>query len=368
MRSSIHKVFSSRGIILTEAWVLVQLLLFLRAGMKTSVDSTLYIDNAGNLLKGALSQGHDFWYSAYTSLVAFMFAIGANLEGVIIFQILMTGVAAWCLWNISLALFGDENAAFITTLLYIVWLKIHEWNFFIYTDSLFCSFCVITFYLLVTKRHILFIACFLFTVLIRPAGFGLVAAVCAFLYASFRARMSPKGRVVALIALPVLLLVLLNRLLYDFYFIPSYLAGEIIYPNISLGLGVPNTLYVPSGEMPPVFAHVLFMLGNPVYFAKITLVKFFLFLGNVKPYFSVVHNGLIVLILYPVYFFAARAFFLVKVGAPGKYFIITFIITQTLMVSLTSENWDGRFLIPLLPFIFILAGAGIVSTMNRVAK
>jgi hypothetical protein len=88
----------------------------------------------------------------------------------------------------------------------------------------------------------------------------------------------------------------------------------------------------------------------------------------VKPYFSPIHNTIIVLILYPVYIFAIIGYFRFGKTQFEKYFIAGYVASLVFTVSLTSENWDGRFLMPVLPFIFLLASHGIITSFERVNK
>jgi len=148
-------------------------------------------------------------------------------------------------------------------------------------------------------------------------------------------------------------------------FIESYSKAELIYPNISLGLQLPVDLIIPSDEHAPLTCLLMFMYSNPVYFLKITSLKLLLFLGNIKPYFSRAHNALIIGFLFPLYFFALKGFQYFMAHRKEHYFMAGFIIMQTAIVSLTSENWDGRFLIPVLPFVFMLSAVGINRWLQR---
>jgi hypothetical protein len=159
---------------------------------------------------------------------------------------------------------------------------------------------------------------------------------------------------------------LLNNMLSQFTLVESYAKGEVIYPNIRLGVEVPNDLMIPDTSLSPLARLGMFVFYNPFYFAKITLLKLFLFLANVKPYFSWLHNLLITLVLYPLYIFAFLGFKHFHDKICGKYFILGFILAQCLTVMLTTENWDGRFLIPILPFILILSAMGIQWISRRV--
>lgn len=158
----------------------------------------------------------------------------------------------------------------------------------------------------------------------------------------------------------------INHMLYDHAasFLGSYAKAEIIYPNISLGMEPPRNLTIPSEEHPPLWRLMLFGFYNFLYFFKISLFKLTLFFANVKPYFSFFHNLMIVLVLYPLYLLAVFGFFKTSWSAE-KVFISIFVLSQAGIVAFTSENWDGRFLIPVLPFIFIFSAVGVWRLWRR---
>jgi hypothetical protein len=93
-------------------------------------------------------------------------------------------------------------------------------------------------------------------------------------------------------------------------------------------------------------------------------VKLALFFGHVKPYFSLLHNAYIAIVLYPLYFFAYRACRSVRFNRSALVFLLSFVGVQGATVMVTTENWDGRFLMPALPFIFILSAFGISNFLQ----
>jgi hypothetical protein len=358
-------------VFLSLLWLLIQAFLFIRFGARTSVDSELYLTDAANLLYGQLPEGRSIWYVSYSAFLAFIFFCGGNSIIVVFVQIFLSGVATLCLYQLALEVYGKRNVAILAVLFYLLWIKIHEWNTFLYTESLFTSCSIISFVVLVKSKnawHYLAASLLLlFTFFIRPTGFALVVGLLC--YWVFSLRREYLKRILALAFIGALgAVVLLVGMLENFPLIDSYSKAEIIYPNITLGIEVPLNLYIPHADQSTLVRMFLFAINNPIYFLKLFSLKLFLFLGNVKPYFSIFHNTVIVLILYPMYFFAAKGFLKFPAHRKEKYFVAGFVITQTLTVALTSENWDGRFLVPLLPFVFLLAANGIALAFKKQAS
>ncbi|WP_125185321.1 hypothetical protein [Botryobacter ruber] len=351
-------------------WAAVQLGMYLAFGVRTPVDTDVYVADAKGLLSGSLPGERTIWYLGYTSFLASVFFFKGGLSAVVALQVLLSGIAGFCLYAAVKQISGQKFIALLALFLYVAWVKIHQWNFYIYTESVFTSMCIISFFLLLKceKRwhYVLLAVPLLFTFLVRPTGFGFfVGLACYFLGSLNKIRIS-KGTLITVGILVVAFgAVLLNKMLGTHILIESYLKAEIIYPNISLGVQAPADLTVPPTHYPPLVRMVLFVVQNPLYFAKISSIKFFLFVSNVKPYFSWLHNLLIVTVLWPLYYFAYQGFRVFPPNRKEHYFIIGYILTQVLTVTLTTENWDGRFLVPVLPFVFILSAIGITSLFRK---
>jgi hypothetical protein len=105
------------------------------------------------------------------------------------------------------------------------------------------------------------------------------------------------------------------------------------------------------------------VFSQPIYFAKLTLLKGLLFVGHIKPYYSGLHNLFIACYLYPCYALAIKGFWMLR-KRPVVQAMFVFILFQIITVSLTSENWDGRFLLPVLPLVFVFATAGVKDVVK----
>ncbi|WP_236705139.1 hypothetical protein, partial [Hymenobacter sp. AT01-02] len=121
-------------------------------------------------------------------------------------------------------------------------------------------------------------------------------------------------------------------------------------------------LMLPPASLAPVVRLAYFILGNPVYFAKLALLKGLLFISYVKSYYSWFHIVMIVVFIYPCYWMAWRGSQVAAVWLPVRVFLVSVILLQGLIVMMTVEDWDVRFLLPVLPCTFALAGIGIANT------
>ncbi len=349
-------------------WAFVQAALLLRLGAQLSIDSDLYISDANNLLNGIIPEGKSIWYISYSSFLACIFFFGGGPFAVVIIQVLLSGVAAWCLYLLVIEIGEDKYVALLTVLLYVAWIKIHEWNTILYTESLFTSCSIISFTCLMRSKKswhfMLTLLTLLFTFFIRPTGMAFLIGLFFYFLLFMHGKMNKK--LIGLVCLSAfgVILFLMSMMLDGVNLISSYSKAEVIYPDISLGLEPPTVIGIPNEKHPTIIRLVEFAFYNPVYFSKLFILKLSLFFGNVKPYFSPIHNSVIVLVLYPLYWFASKGFIYFKKQRKEKYFIAGYVVSQASIVALTTENWDGRFLIPLLPFIFLLSAKGLSVTFN----
>jgi hypothetical protein len=162
-------------------------------------------------------------------------------------------------------------------------------------------------------------------------------------------------------------LFLLNIILKNFNIVNEYAKGETIFRYSSAKLSV-NGVWMPSPTEDPLVQFVQFVFYNPLFFSKLVCFKLYYFFIHVKPYYSFYHNVYILSLLCMVYVFAFFGFLKSKIKKQVLFFIYLFIVLQAAMVGLTVEDWDGRFLMPLFPFLSLFAGTGCFLFFVRFRK
>jgi len=358
--------------LLFAIWLVVQCYVFFHFGISEGADSDFYMTNAKGLLQGHFPEDRGIWYTSYSLFLALVIVLGGNSMSIVLVQFFFSGLAAIALYKVVLHLFQNHFISFLAVLQYLLWLKIHQWNSYIYTESLFISFSIFSFALLsVSKKasHYFFTALIIgFTLFLRPTGICFFIATCGY-FCFLKVKKEWITTANLLIVTPciaIVLWILSNIVLRDYVFliIDGYRKVEIIYPNISLGFSAAAHLDMPSAKHPPLLQLMEFVIYNPLYFLKLSSIKLLLFLGNVKPYFTWIHNLLIVILLYPIYIFAGYGFKKMNWSAENVWMMV-FILMQILIVSITSENWDGRFHILILPFVFIYSAFGIAAFFQK---
>ena len=222
---------------------------------------------------------------------------------------------------------------------------------------------------MVHKRHpgyVLLAALLTFTV--RPAGIVLLAGTAAWFLVRYGHWLrAGKAFVPAVAAFVLLFLLGLNTMLRQYQLVETWSSGKIVhnlesYPDATirdrLTIPPPDNLNVPDPGLPPLVRAAAFAASHPAYFARLTLTKFYYFVTDTRPYYSLRHNLFSFFFLTGLWFLALRAL-LRSSDRAASTFTAVYLGGTILMASLTILSWEGRFFVPLYPFLFILTAAGL---------
>lgn len=352
-------------------WAIAQIVAFNHFGIVKSVDSYAYIDSAQLISKGELPTGRLILYLSYSTLLFLIQRLGLTIDFIVFVQILISWLGLYSLHQLTYKESGSNLASLTSGVLYILWFKFHQWNFIIYTDSLFTHLCLIFIFYYNKQesyKKLLSALPIIFVCLVRPTGILFVASL---ILSEIKHLNSERKSLLSLyLSIGILvLLISINQLLSNHVssFITSYTSGEIIYPNHTLGVSIPKDLYIPKESNQALVQIISFAFHNPIYFGKLFLMKAILFLSNAKPYYTMGHNLYVISLLSTSY--VASIFGLIKTRRSTiKTFSLIFISLQIITVSITSENWDGRFLLPVLPWFLIYSGIGGVDVFKKALK
>lgn len=365
-------IYQKNGIwFLFTFWCVGQLAAYFHFGVVASVDTPHYVALADQLLNGNLPQDSDVSYTTYVLLIALFRFISFPIESVAIIQIIVAGFSVFALYQLTFNLSKSSIAALFATLLYCLWPKFYQWNLIIYTDSLFVSMIILSFYWLQKEKSTLdysfTVLLILATLFLRPPGLGLLFAALVWGGLKLLALLKNKYQVaLLLISGMAVFLIVLNMILTSFIdsFFNSFKSAEVIYPNIKWMVTPKDQFIIPSIDHSPLLRLIEVLLYNPIYMVQLFFAKVVLLLSHAKPYYSIFHNLFIGLFLIPSYFLAIVGIMINKKNS-FNIVLLCFIAFQIAMVGLTSENWDGRFLLPILPMVFLFAGLGFEFFLKK---
>ena len=127
---------------------------------------------------------------------------------------------------------------------------------------------------------------------------------------------------------------------------------------------VPEDLHKPSVDLPLLQQMGAFVIGNPIYFAKLFFGKMVMYVSHIRTYWSWPHNIAMIVFLWSLYFFSIRAMKKKWVSQYVTSVSIVYFVTHTVVISSTWADWDGRFFVPIIPLVIVLGSIGLSKTFN----
>ena len=354
-------------------------------GVKIVNDSYRYLDYANNLHKGFYIDPYNIWYVGYAFYIFVIQSLHSGIEYIIMGQYALGALAVVSLYCTSLNAWKNSFAAWFSCCVFIVFLDIAQWNSYVLTESLYTSFTCFSLYflsLLYTGRrnyllYTITILVVIFTFFIKPTGIALLGTVIIVL--TFQVVQKLQSRILRLavqVAACVLTLLLANRMLANYTIMENYQLGEVIYAVTTLPLEPgyhslvvtpPDNLYVPPPHYPPLLKIIAFVVHHPIYWSQLFFTKAFFLLAHVRPYWSAFHNGYAILFLLSCYFLLVKAMRSEKSNVLFL-FALLYLAIHAVSVCLTSEDWDGRFLMPMLPVIMLASGQGFLLLTKKLIE
>lgn len=371
-------VFNKKTLIiaLVALWTTMQFWLYYTGGIRPAGDTGRYIEAAEILLSGHLPlTGKAMSYLAYDGIVAIFIGLGWGQMGVILFQVVMSGLAAYTLYLLSSHLY-DWRAGLVAAFLYIGFPDIQKWNYYILTESLFITTIILTTYvILVTKgwqRIIVGGLLVVLATLMRPNGFIVPMALSLYVLLVFwhegRRRLVAGILVTAVIAL-AMASSWIGEMLSKERVLSHYIDGTIIWGHPESAVRMPGQAPdCTQAKNSALLEIACFAMAKPIYLIELAGMKLFYFFLLARPYYSVPHNIVILLFLLPVYSLTIISWIRGRKEFVKWAFPAIIILLQAIVVSLTFADWDSRHLQVVLPLIFLFASGGAIWLMDIVTK
>jgi len=374
-RDSINLIF------LLIIYALIAVSIFNFYGIKNVNDSHRYLDYAQKLRHGFYYESHNILYIGYSFFIFLVWTVfewGSELN-IIIAQYLLGALAMISLYFTTKNIGGSKLSCSFAALLFICFLEIASWSSYILCESFYVSMTCITLYTLSRLRQsqhyydylIAIVAC-LWTISCKPTGVALLGAIGAIILYNILIKLEDKYLKTTLIMLLLsAFLILVNTMLSTFTVMRDYKTGEVIYAVSTIPyrsdfkyllLEPPSDLMILKDNYPPLVRIVYFILFNPIYWIKLLLIKQFFFFSHIRPYWSWPHNLFNVVYLLPVYFLFIKNLIRKKLNNRLRLLITIYIFIHAASIGITTVDWDGRFLMPVLPVIFIICA--LVFTKN----
>lgn len=358
---------------------------FWKMGIMTDYDTWGYLAYADEIREeGIFYKPHWFWYIGYVLFVLVAQSIVPGLEGIVLFQYAFAYLGMVALYFAAINLYGKPKTAFVACIWVLGFVMISFWNLFVYAESLMISLYCMGFYFLSVAykgnltlgKGILGAVVFVWAILCKPTGVALLAGLMAVgIVWAWKKLPSIGWRIAFSGAVAVGFLALLNQMLSTFGIVEAYQNGEIVYnvhklPEYAsyLQLAVPANLDLPAQDLQPNSKILYLWAFNPIYSLKLFGAKLFYYLLYVRPYYSWPHNLLALGLLLPMYWAFVRSMLGRSLGIYPKVFSLTVVGCSVLSVALLADNWNSRFLMPVLPLVFLVGSGGLLAAASADVK
>ncbi|MFA0963537.1 hypothetical protein AB9P05_17165 [Roseivirga sp. BDSF3-8] len=370
---------------LTLIYLLVSAFSYAKYGVALSDDSYKYLTYADSLKDGFHIQQHYILYIGYVLFIFFirLLTFSTAHATIIIAQYLLSWGSLMLLYRAIARWTGSLMTGLLVALLCLGYVDLNGWNSHLlcesfYTSMVILSLCVLSGYLTKGKRPLaygLLTACVvLLTMFTKPTGIALFGGLVVVLLGRVWQKTGTPVRIGLLAGGAAGLVFVANKMLSTFILVEQYQQGEIVYlahlmgynaDNSLLYVKVPDDLVIPPEEYEPLTRVLLFIYHNFTFWFTLFIRKLYFFLSHTRPYYSTFHNLFALAYLVPSYGLAIGALTNSRLGISVRLFGVAYLLIHTLSVTLTSVDWGGRFLIPVLPVVFILAGWQLMFLYNK---
>ncbi len=352
MAKLIVKITERPLLIIAFIWLLIQTGLFIRLGFQFDLEGTKYIEDAELFLNSQSLNPSRLFYSFFPLIISFFIKIGLGLNGVIVFQLLLNAFSTFIIYIIGKKLYKSDLVALVTTLLFVLSYLIQQWNFYLFTESIFISMSIVLYYLAINFKsqkivHYLYLALiFILMSFLRPNGILLIIPLLYFMLSiksnlGFKVNLIPLFSFVFLIGVNILF----NQGNFEYHISLSNKYYWIIWGYYDL--------IIENFD------------GSFIDYIKLFSTRFWVYFTDWRPYFSLSHNVMVMIVLIPTYILAIiglKDFY----KENKKLFIFIFLLIATFsgFTIVTFVNWHGRFLAVIIPAFIIIAGYGVKRILN----
>lgn len=349
--------------ILFVLWLLLNTFILVHRGIELQWEAAKYIGQAHLFLEtGAPLSNNFYFYIIQILLIAFSIKFHLGFFFVVLVQLFFNLLATAFFYKTVRYLFDDNQTAFVATLVLLANYCYHEFNTYLYTESLFYSFTLILSCYLIRIRTLsikntsaviamLFIVC-----ITRPTGLLFLLPAFLYFFLVFFRNMSTWKKISILAGLSILSLFLLNLAIgsggeLDFM-LPF--RNEILICSYST---VDTPLSIKTAENGNSLYGLLFYIThNTSQFLRLAGIKSALFWGVYREWYSPFHNAYSIIYFWSLYIMTFTSLsYWVRNNPNVLCYLLAAIGLTWLTVALTCDDFHNRFYLTISPFLIILA-------------
>ena len=339
-----------------------------RPGIQFAGDTYRYLDGAEQLLNNSDLYFPQTNYLGYIYFLAFVKFIGDGLEIGLVFQLFFALVSALALYDITKAITSNKTASIIASGLYLINPFITTYHLYILTESLYTSFLIFSLWGLYKsfekkqfKYYILTFIIICLTASIRPNGWLLFPILFYLIiqYSNLKKYLKYTSIIIVIIffSLSAVFISGFNKAIQKEASCQNLVNGTVIWGNAEQKLNMPLDTIIENKNWTNSYSYIAKHPIDCIKLATYRVASETLTLN--RPWMSLKFRIRFLIWVLPAYFFAIFGYFLFKQKIAVKISGI-FILTQLILISLTFADHDFRFILYILPIIYLLCSCGIL--------
>lgn len=354
--------------ILISCWFLVNGFIFYMLGIKYAIDTTRFDAEAEMWLHGQFEPSYRLWYSGYIAFLVICKSIFHSIYASIAIQYILSLISTIFFYQGLVKLIKKEQPALYATLLVVFFTRIQLWNTCLLTESIFISLILLFVWAfsIEKKSFRLFwmISIAVLAATVRPNG-GIILLTCCGVYAIQSIQQKKKLPVFFTIGAVIVLLIMhFYTETFYLFLLDSFNKGEIIC-GYSYWVSSHET-YIINNPADGSLTKIIHLISlDPIKSVQLFLSRFFVLWADMRPYYKTGHNVYLGMYLFMAYTTAIIGFIQYRKEfstlALGTLFYCGM---NSALVMITYADWDGRFLAPLLPVVFVWSGLGIYFSIQ----
>ena len=342
-----------------------------KGGIQYGYDAFRYLDGAERIINGQKFIEKESNYIGYILVIALVKKSGFDLSFVLIIQLLLALLAALALFDMTRSITGSKMMGLLAAGFYLINPFITQWHLFIHTESFYSSMLAIStwsIYKAVNKNNFKFyitsliIICY--TALVRPNGWCLIPIFfCAAILIhkiNFKIKLISIASVFTIFVLIIIFVFSLNNKLKNENAANLLMKGEIIWGHKESRLNMPaNNDSVSEYK---------YILKHPVAVAKLGITRIATELLPIhRPWNSLNFIFRFLLWMLPAYLLSLIGMVFLRKNI-GVIIIMTVIILHFCIIAFTFSDQEFRFLIYVLPLIYLMGIFGLNEILKSFIK
>lgn len=344
-----------------------------KRGIQYGYDAARYINGAERILTNEPFVEKENRYLGYILLIALNKTIGFDLSFVLLFQLIFASFASFTLYDLARLISKSRIIGILAAGFYLINPFIVQWHLFIHTESLYSSLLVISAWAIYKSTQMNTFNSYsvaslivIYTALVRPNGWAVIPIFLCFIIGSQKINLKIKLTsfvvVMFLFSLFIACFLIFNNRVKSVKTADLFMSGQVIWGHTELKVAMPKECCLGKNNS---FSAIKYVFKHPVSVIKIGIIRIFteLFPLN-RPYLSTKYILRFLFFMLPAYFFAVIGFLSFRRNR-GVLILSSIIILHLCIIAITFSDQEFRFLIYILPLIYLLTAIGITPFFKK---